>query len=877
MLAGITFSGTGVSVAATDTGLGIATLDGDGWIVGARSMNIMSMYILENFSITLTDTTSGFSATLDSLVIDAAEMSQFAVTAMEGDAASTGVEGEFSLMVTATDMYGNPSMKTRAYGGMALTDSTGLLDSRISKANALEEIFIEFGANAADAQVPAGPQAFDGDALFTAVAPDRAGEGLVITVRTFNADADTTGINTSTSKHLEAAGASAALAFVPFGEEIVVPIEGAPAAPDTLIVQDYMGADGDGDQGGFVTVSFPASDDHSAVTQYRVYREIKVSVGMEDGALVTLTTPVEKFVSWAVVDPLPAMAEGDTVVQIAVIPTLDNVATRWAITAEKGGTTSEQKVAKRVFTKESVQQVVKLLGVDPNRVLTSEELIKQFDAPKDYVKSILGDQTNMTFAALDPDISGIVGTTTVPTNIRTEGGKIVGSARTISAEAVKAMDNIAPAAVTDADGAKSTDGVELAWTASTDDKIVATSTYRGFSVPIAGVDRYQVLRGTTEETLELIATLPAGSSSFEDTDLPAGITNLTYRVDALDLDNMTMGESFPVRLGVGRQKFVDAEGNPVYIVNLTDATPLKVDFTDFVSFAQSYQLTTDDAGFNIQADTNDDGLVNFIDFVAFAQSYQREAAGPAAKLVSVPAMPGMNDNAEMSLSLTSDRVLVGETVSVDVSLANTKSLYGYGLTLTYDPSKFELVDAVPAENDMLKATGGETPLFLTHTEDAGQVTLMNAVINGEAVSGEGSIVTINFRVLREFEDNARFEIAEGLVFDPKQLSNPVVTLGALNVETTPTEFALLQNYPNPFNPETTIKYNLAETANVQLRIYNIVGQVVKTLVGDRQAAGRYQVRWNGTDDRGVAVSSGIYFYQVSAGKFQDVKRLMLLK
>jgi flagellar hook assembly protein FlgD len=56
-----------------------------------------------------------------------------------------------------------------------------------------------------------------------------------------------------------------------------------------------------------------------------------------------------------------------------------------------------------------------------------------------------------------------------------------------------------------------------------------------------------------------------------------------------------------------------------------------------------------------------------------------------------------------------------------------------------------------------------------------------------------------------------------------------------------------------------------------------MGQVVRTLVADRQAAGRYQVRWDGMDDRGAAVSSGIYFYQITAGKFQDVKRLMLLK
>jgi flagellar hook assembly protein FlgD len=74
-----------------------------------------------------------------------------------------------------------------------------------------------------------------------------------------------------------------------------------------------------------------------------------------------------------------------------------------------------------------------------------------------------------------------------------------------------------------------------------------------------------------------------------------------------------------------------------------------------------------------------------------------------------------------------------------------------------------------------------------------------------------------------------------------------------------------------------VKYNLAETADVHLQIYNIVGQVVRTLVADRQAAGRYQVRWDGMDDRGAAVSSGIYFYQITAGKFQDVKRLMLLK
>jgi flagellar hook assembly protein FlgD len=104
-----------------------------------------------------------------------------------------------------------------------------------------------------------------------------------------------------------------------------------------------------------------------------------------------------------------------------------------------------------------------------------------------------------------------------------------------------------------------------------------------------------------------------------------------------------------------------------------------------------------------------------------------------------------------------------------------------------------------------------------------------------------------------------------------------VVAGVLNIQSTPTEFALLQNFPNPFNPETTIQYNLSESADVTLQIYNVVGQVVRTLVAERQAAGRYRVQWSGSDDRGVPVSSGIYFYKVSAGKFQDVRKLMLLK
>jgi hypothetical protein len=375
-----------------------------------------------------------------------------------------------------------------------------------------------------------------------------------------------------------------------------------------------------------------------------------------------------------------------------------------------------------------------------------------------------------------------------------------------------------------------------------------------------------------------------------------GATTVTYRIDALDLDNR-VGATVTVDISKARAIFRNKDQEPVYLVALaTDArTPYKQDFADFIAFAQAFDTQEGDPKFNARADIvgagrtdPPNGVVDFQDFVAFATTWNRIAVEqstdngvswmpiPASKPIVAPAKPGVNENAELSLKLGSDRVLVGQTISVDVSLANLEALQGYGFDVVYDSDKFEFVESAAAEDDLLKSAGGETPLFFEYAEP-GRVTVANAIVNGGSVSGGGAVATLTFKVLREFEDNARFEVADGLVVDPSDLTNQVVVLGALDIQSTPTEFSLLQNFPNPFNPETTIKYNLAEGADVHLRIYNIVGQVIRTLVAERQSAGRYQVRWEGTDDRGMTVSSGIYFYQISAGKFQDVKRLMLLK
>jgi M6 family metalloprotease-like protein len=93
----------------------------------------------------------------------------------------------------------------------------------------------------------------------------------------------------------------------------------------------------------------------------------------------------------------------------------------------------------------------------------------------------------------------------------------------------------------------------------------------------------------------------------------------------------------------------------------------------------------------------------------------------------------------------------------------------------------------------------------------------------------------------------------------------------------PKKYALYQNYPNPFNPTTSIRFDVKERVHTTLKIYNVRGQVVRTLVDGVREAKSHRVTWNGRNDAGHAVSSGVYFYKLVAGEFTDVRKLTLMK
>ncbi|MGA9119179.1 MAG: T9SS type A sorting domain-containing protein, partial [Bacteroidota bacterium] len=109
------------------------------------------------------------------------------------------------------------------------------------------------------------------------------------------------------------------------------------------------------------------------------------------------------------------------------------------------------------------------------------------------------------------------------------------------------------------------------------------------------------------------------------------------------------------------------------------------------------------------------------------------------------------------------------------------------------------------------------------------------------------------------------------------IGNKMSTTGVAQQPTTPFVYALMQNYPNPFNPTTIIRYSLAKTSPVTVRVYDVLGREVVSLVnGEVQSAGPHQTTFSASQYRG-GLASGVYFYKIEAGSFHDVKKMMLVK
>jgi len=106
----------------------------------------------------------------------------------------------------------------------------------------------------------------------------------------------------------------------------------------------------------------------------------------------------------------------------------------------------------------------------------------------------------------------------------------------------------------------------------------------------------------------------------------------------------------------------------------------------------------------------------------------------------------------------------------------------------------------------------------------------------------------------------------------KYIGPAITSVEEEEIDILPTEYSLSQNYPNPFNPSTNIKYSVPQPSQVQIKVYDVLGNEIETLVNEEKPAGTYELTWNAAN-----LSSGIYFYQLKAGEYVNTKKMILLK
>lgn len=229
-------------------------------------------------------------------------------------------------------------------------------------------------------------------------------------------------------------------------------------------------------------------------------------------------------------------------------------------------------------------------------------------------------------------------------------------------------------------------------------------------------------------------------------------------------------------------------------------------------------------------------------------------------------------------NLNSSLVLAKPVSLVDVNAARLEFWMRWDIEAKYDFAQAQVstdsVNWISLEGQFTKGGSGlgKQPLGSfgydgVHTQWVKEKINLNQYIN------QGPLY-IRFNIQ---SDN--FVTGDGWYIDDVQFityQDSVLTSFKENFQTSH-KFMLYQNYPNPFNPTTYIRFDLAKSANLEIKIYDVTGREIRTLVQERKPAGQYTLIWNGRNDSGLPVSSGVYFYVMKSGKFLSRKKLILLR
>jgi regulation of enolase protein 1 (concanavalin A-like superfamily) len=306
-----------------------------------------------------------------------------------------------------------------------------------------------------------------------------------------------------------------------------------------------------------------------------------------------------------------------------------------------------------------------------------------------------------------------------------------------------------------------------------------------------------------------------------------------------------------------------------------------VDSGDLIVFSGAYASTEGGPGWVAEVDfgpSDDnsrfgiplpDDAVQFEDLMIFAMNYGNVTSGGVSGQLLAEKQVPLAERVAFRFETAQTRSPDG-TVQISVVLDNSAiDLKGIRLTVDYGVGN----QLVRVEQGAL-LRGGGSKFVGTLPAEPGRVHVDIAALGiGTAFEGSGELVRLVIRPGDAEVVSVRFDGADLRdVNNKREVSETTGGSDAL----VPTVSSLHQNRPNPFNPVTTVSYDVATPGMVSIRIYNVSGQLVRTILDEFKGVGRHEAVWDGRNDHGATVTSGVYFYRMTAPGFATQTRKMLL-
>jgi hypothetical protein len=305
-----------------------------------------------------------------------------------------------------------------------------------------------------------------------------------------------------------------------------------------------------------------------------------------------------------------------------------------------------------------------------------------------------------------------------------------------------------------------------------------------------------------------------------------------------------------------------------------------VDILDFVEFLEHYTSSpcncvhpNDYSECSNFAGVEPDTLVDMSDFALYGIHHGHNTSSPP---------PGSSpkdvaySGGNVELLFVEDIPLTGRrALKVSVLLKNAEKYSAMFMSFKNDNSIFKF-------NEWHQDPAYPRQTLCTEVIRNGQKEIILGVIGGKNITG--SIINLGYFELDVYSDSPLELTSEDFALvtaDLLETGGDVLTFRGTQVQHTvsPTIYrnALAQNYPNPFNPSTTIAYSISSDRDVELLVYDVTGALVKRLVDGPRKKNNYKVIWDGNNNSGNSVASGVYFYRLIAGDFKATKKMVLLR